>query len=718
MVYAAGIEVDEGTTTLSEITITAKKAQDEGYQVSNAKGATKTDMPILETPMAVQVIPKEILEDKQTISIQEAVKNVSGVQTPTSVFYDSMMIRGFSNGGDMFRNGLKSRGFTGTEDMAFVDQVEVVKGPSAMLYGRVQPGGLVNIVTKKPQAKSESSVQQQAGSWNNYRTTVDTTGAANANKTVLYRVMGVYDKGDSFIDYHPHDNKALAAYLAWLPSTKFDSNVQFEYYDNKDAGRGYTMQQIPIVGSRPLNVPRNWTQSDPVMWSSFPDTTKRAMLAFDWSYKFSDAWKLTHRLQYNNVDEVQTYLLASGYDAATHLYPRKLVSTPFARKTYSTNLDLTGELNTGSIKHNLLLGLDSYWFREDTMGYNPPYNVTPTVTPMDVFAPVYGNINPGAIQPLIDAAANNALFRAVYRDVGIYAQDQIALNRQWELLLGGRFDYAKNEASLVYGQTNATCYPNCSGAYRTDIPTEHQFSPRAGVLYKLSSEVSLYGSYSESFGNTARTSASFTNAKFDPERGIQYELGAKASLLGGKISTSATLFDLRLKNRLTPDLAHTGFSLAVGEVKSQGLELDVSGQVTDHVSVIGSYTLDSVTVTKDNTAGASNTVGKHWAGVPLQNASVWSKYDTAPGAVEGFTFGAGVYLNGQRQVNNTNVAQLPGYGRLDAMIGYRTSVRSHKVAAQLNAQNLTDKVYFENGDGSSATYGNPRNLMASVKVDF
>ena len=301
---------------------------------------------------------------------------------------------------------------------------------------------------------------------------------------------------------------------------------------------------------------------------------------------------------------------------------------------------------------------------------------------------------------------------------GGYLQDQIALNDKWDVLLGGRYDIAKDAGVLVAGGTNAACFPNCSGAESPYYPKDKRFSPRVGVLYKADDAVSLYGSYSKSFDQTNLSSRSFDGTPFSPQIGEQYEIGAKASLLGGKVVTSATIFELRQQNILTPDPAHSGFSVSTGEVLSHGLEYDIAGEVTDHVSLIGSYTYNPTRVTKDNTTGASNTVGKQFIAVPTQSASLWVKYDTSPGGVDGFMYGAGIYLTGQRQINTLNTAQLPGYGRLDAMIGYRTKIAGRKTTFQLNVQNLADKSYFEYGGTTYAQYGAPRNATASVKVDF
>ncbi|MDD5241775.1 MAG: TonB-dependent receptor, partial [Sulfuricella sp.] len=452
-VVAIKVTSKEGVVRLApvEVKASAMMGETDGYSVMQATTATKTNTLLLDTPMAVQAIPREILDDRQIVSIQEAVKNVSGVQTPPGVYYDVFQVRGFSTNNDTFRNGLKLNSVIGAEDIAFVDHVEIAKGPTGMLYGRIQPGGLVNIVTKKPQADFAASVQQQIGSWGQFRTVADVTGAANEDKSWLYRVIGVYDKGDSWVDFQHHENKALATYLNWRPSARFEANFQFEYYDQKTSNPGYTSQQIPVVGNRPANVPRNWTQNDPAMWSNWPNTVERTTLAFDWSYSFNDAWKLTHRFHYYTANEVQTYMLYQNFNSATNLLNRRISYNPVKRDQYSTNIDLAGEFKTGDITHKILFGLDYFDYRDNFGGYNESGATLNRVPAIDIFNPVYGNINVPGMQAFINGSSGNTLWKSTMKDTGLYLQDQIAFNERWELLLGGRYDIAKDASSTVYG---------------------------------------------------------------------------------------------------------------------------------------------------------------------------------------------------------------------------------------------------------------------------
>lgn len=711
----------EDATQLPEVTVSASSLDGiQGYAAKRASSATKTDTSLLETPIAVQVVPREVIDDRQPTSILEAVKNVSGIQAPPGGYYDNFYIRGFATSVDTYRNGLKLNSMRGVPDMAFVDHVEVAKGPSSMLYGRVQPGGIVNTVTKRPQAEAAYSLQQQFGSWNSTRTVLDATGGVNADNTLMYRVMGVYDQGESWVDFQKHDNKAGAAYLTWIPSSRFELNLQLEAYDKKMTNVAYTSQQIPVIGNRPANLPRNWTQNDPVMWSDFPATEKATLFSYDWTFAINDAWKLTNRLGYSELDDVQSMMTPLVFNAVTKTMTRRVNYNHIERKVLTTNIDLVGEFTTWDIKHKLLTGFDYVNHRTTYKGYRQSGAAsTPGVPALNIYSPVYGNVNIAALHAAIDPSASNIVYFQNMDDIGAYVQDQVSIGNSWEILLGGRWDKTHDPVTKLVGVTTASCYPNCGGALNPDTPTEEAFSPRAGLLYKISNQVSLYGSYSKSFGNSNGSSLTYDGSRPPPQIGIQYELGVKANLMDNKLSTSLTLFDLYQRNRMTADLAHIGFSLPVGEVRSQGIEFDIAGQVSKHVSVIGSYTYNEAEITKDNTTGVNSLRGKTWYGVPKNSASVWAKYDTAPGSVYGWAFGAGAYFNGERQGNNTNTFQLPGYTRVDAMLSYRTKAGKYPVSAQLNVQNLFDKWYFEATDGATnAYYGSPRAFTGTVSLSF
>lgn len=696
----------ESTQQLQRVEITG--AADRSYVVKSSSSATKGDAPLLETPMAVQVVPREVLDDRQIRTSLDAIKNVSGVQSPIYEFYDQFLIRGFDSGyGTTFRNGLQLRGITNAVDYTFVDRVEVIKGPTSMLYGRVEPGGFVNIVTKKPQAPSLTTVELQAGRWGAWRASVDSTGSVSADGQWLYRVGADVDRADSWVQNAHRDNKALAASLAWRPNADFDARVDLEHYDRRTTWLDAT---VPIVGDRPAPVARSFTTIFPQSWTDYPYTVKRTLLALEWNLRLSEHWKLTQRLHSVYSNENQQGVYADGFDGVDSFTGVRFTHTGpnWVRHTLATNLDLAGEFSTGDIKHRLLVGIDWSRFTDDTPGSTGPLAGT---TPINIFSPVYPDYS-AQLAAMNAADASNVIWRDWSTDAGLYVQDQLTLGPKWELLLGGRFDRAVDAYADTYGSRGEACYPNCTAPITSAYPADKAFSPRAGLLYKVDDGTSVYGSYSRSFGSS--NGRDNLGNPLKAQKGTQYELGIKANILGGRAVASATLFDLT-KTNITQYDPVDFFPHVVGEARSRGLELDVAGQLTRQVSVIGSYTWDRAVITKDPYNG---TEGKRFPGVAMHVASVWAKYDSAPGEREGWAVGAGVYASSQRQGDDANTWQLPGYGRVDAMASYRTRLGGRRVTAQLNLNNVFDKVYFDRGGYGMAAYGAPRNLAGSVKLEF
>ena len=677
------------------------------YSATRTSSATKNDTPLLETPMAVQVVPRDVIDDRLSRTGLQVISNVSGVQPALYQFYDFYQLRGFtSTYGNVFRDGLQLQGINGAENLAFVESVEVVKGPSSVLYGQIDPGGFVNMVTKKPQAEQAISLEQQFGSWGSSRSTFDATGKLSDDGALLYRFIFDADKADSWVDNVHHDNTAFAASVSWKPSARLESNFQLEHYNSKLTWPEGT---VPVIGDQPANLPRNFTSIYPASWTDYPYTVDRSLLAYSWNYLLDSGWKVTNRFHYLTTDENQRGVYADGFDGVDTFATSRFTNTaPWARETYNTNLDIQGDIKLGSVTHKLLVGTDWSQFTDRSSGSTGSIPGAPAI---QIYNPVFANIQ-STLQGLAAADAGNIIYTDKSTDFGLYFQDQIALNSQWNALVGGRWDWATSNYATTYGDRSSGCYPTCTGEPVISDPDLHEFSPRAGLLFKATPEVSIYASYSKSFG--LGNGASNTGEPFPPEVGEQYELGTKWTALGGKVTASLTYFDLTKKNIAQYDPV-TYDKFIVGEVNSKGIEFDIAGQVSKNISVIGSYTYDDAIITRDPLNG---TQLNHFSGVAPQVASVWTKYDSAPGAQTGWAFGVGLYGSSARWGDDANTWQLPGYGRLDAMVGYRTGLAGHRVTAQLNVNNLLDKWYFESGSYGMAAYGAPRNILASLKVEL
>lgn len=681
--------------TLEEMSISAAPVGDE-YALPLAAAATKTDTPLLETPMSVQVVPREVMDDQQVVTIKDAVKNVSGVVSSFYNYYDFIQLRGFENtGATVYVNGLQLQSIGGLET-ALLDRVEVIKGPASMLFGRVDPGGLVNIVSKKPQEQFAASLQQQVGEDGFLRTTADITGKVTEDGTALYRLVGAYHQADSFMDEVQKRNAVGAASFTFKPVKEFEFNLRLEaqdykFVDTEDIG-------IPVVGNRPVKVSRSTFLGDAVGWD-IPNNPKRTLVGLDWTYVFNEQWKLTQRFHWDDRDEHQTTLWNNGFDGISML-DRGLWFVDVDRKTFATNIDLIGDLKLAGMRHKLLVGVDWYKHTEDWTGFS---GTTPLVPAINIYSPDNHAISASALRGLAD----NFFYRVEDDWYGLYAQDQISVTDRLELLLGGRYDWAKTGN----GQSGTSLADANNLLERNK---DEAFSPRVGLLYKLNPMISLYTSYSESFGQNNGRSA--TGGTFDPQSAEQYEIGGKYSAADESLTASIAIFNLEKQNVLTDNVntPAPGDQIAIGKVRNRGLEVDIAGRVTRHVSLISSYTYNDMEITVDNDGNQGNRPRN----VPRHSANIWAKYDTAPGAYEGWQAGAGLNLVGRRFGDNANTWELPGYATMSAMLAYRSKIGSKGISAQINIDNLLDRQYYDRGGFDAAKYGAPRTAIGSVKLDF
>jgi iron complex outermembrane receptor protein len=533
---------------------------------------------------------------------------------------------------------------------------------------------------KQPWAQTAVNGQLQFGQFDLKRATLDATGKLDADAQWLGRAVGAVTRQGSFQDHVQRGTEAAYGALSWRPSTQFEMNLNLDlqnhrFVDTEDIG-------IPIIGTRPANVPRNSFYGDPVAWE-LPNDHRRRLLGLDWTWQINDQWKLTQRLHIDRRKEQQFTVWFGGFDGVSTL-ERGLWFVQNERRGEATNLDLTGDLQLGGLRHRVLLGVDRYSFRVDWRGFS---GVTSELPPIDIFAPTYG-----ARADVLRALPENFTYSSREHWTGLYAQDQITISERWQVLVGGRFDDAT-----------------------TDGETDRAFSPRLAALHMLDRQTSLYASFAKSFGsNNGRTA---TGERIDPQAARQFELGAKHVSTDGRFSATAALFHLTKTNEQTddPSTSDPNDVIAIGEVRSQGLELDVQGQASRHVNLIATYTLTDAKITRHN----DGTQGNWLANVPRHASSLWAKFDSAPGATTGWEAGAGIFARGQRQGDRANSWQLPGYARVDTMLRWRTALGGQKVSAQLNIENLFDRVYFDRGQGSTgAKYGKPRAASVTVSVDL
>lgn len=695
----------QSATTMPSVTVTGKAASDPtdpynaDYRLPNASAATKTDTPIMETPMSIQVIPKQILKDQQAIRIKDALKNVSGVFWATDPMYEGFQMRGFQTDGTttVYRNGLRIR--RAQHEVVNLEQLEVLKGPAAAMYGRVEPGGLINVVTKKPLDTPYYSLEQQFGSYDLFRTTADATGPINDDHSLLYRLNMAYQSNDLFIDTMEQERVFFAPSLSWKPSDRTEVNLNLEY--QHDTRTNYT--GLPILGNRPVNIPvSNYLGFGSDNALAIHD---KVIVGFDWSHQFNDDWKIQHRFHYYNLDyqgNNQSFF-NNPVNPVNNTAIRGTTTTPIdITDTVATNIDLTGKFKFLGTQHRVLAGFDYFWETRDGQGFAKtpaPASHRPVV---DVFNPVYGPV------PLPTASDFNSFSTLTQSWYGTYFQDQITFFDKLHIMGGGRYDWATRSAG------SASTSIEAARSRETEVQNE-AFSPRVGAVYQPWPWLALYGNYVESLGG-ANTALASTGKPLDAETAQQHEVGFKTELFDKKLLTTVAFYELTKQNIATADPSNSRFSVQTGAARSRGMEVDVSGQITDGLNLIASYAYTDTEITQDNRGNQGH---KLW-NVPRNSGSFWAKYTVQDPVLRGLNFGAGAYVIGEREGNNENNWQMPGYVRVDALIGYAWNVGRSKVTAQLNVNNLLDKTIYETSafGGYLVQPGAPRNFMGSIKVEF
>ncbi len=687
---SAQIGGDEPVLEANPVQVTAQR---ESYKISQTTTATKTDTPIMATPFSIQVVPQQVLKDQQAVRLETAVQNVSGVIVQSGAngdTSDSFVIRGF-NIDSTYRNGVLGGGNTGLgkREMANVEQVEVLKGPGAILYGRSEPGGIINLVTKQPLSTPYYSIQQQFGSFNFYRTTADATGPITKDDTLLYRLNMSYENSGSFRRFIGNDSVFIAPVLKWNISPHTQITAEFEYL-HEDRKREFG---IPALGNRPAPVPRDLTLIDP---SHLRTAGDRAFYGIHGTHRFNTDWEVSARASHTYTNY---YVDDSGFFNAVQ--PNGDAERLFFRgvgmeQKYQTSLNLTGHMTTGAARHTLLAGYDYFHIVGKFAGDN-----SVLAAPFNIFTPTYGNPTPAFDQGTY-SGSNGQTWH------GLYLQDQMELPYHLHLLAGVRYDY-------TIGKDN-----------QLDLITymEDRFSPRGGLLWQPVSWLSLYGSYTESLG-PSNVFFRTDGVKLRPQSAQQWEAGIKTEFWDGRLRITAAYFDLTKQNIAVPDPENLLRTRPLGEAKTRGIELDVTGEILPGWQVIAAYTyMPFAKITKDVADdGAGNATpgatGNRLFLAARNFGSVWSAYEFQTERLRGLRVGAGIVAVGERQGDIANTFQLPGFVTTNLMTSYQWQVGPTRLTAQLNVNNLLDVTYFSGSDAfTSATFGTPRFFMGSIRMEF
>lgn len=654
------------------------------YRVPSASVGGRTDIDLLDLPFSVQVVPQDLLRDRQVQSVNEALRTVAGVtpDNPSYSAFEGFTIRGFS-GRNIIRNGLRDdTNITSRIALPNIERIEVLRGPAGALFSQGSPGGTVNIVTKKPLSEPRYTITGAIGSFDTYEGSIDFTGPLNGDNTLLYRLTAGASTTDTFIDFFERRTYAIAPVLSWQISDNTKLTIEGEY----TAGEQPNARGLPARGTI-LDNPNG--DISPSFFIGEPDddldsNDRYALrLGYTLEHQLNPNWQLRNSFQTTRLRTPQNSLFPSALREDGRTLERGLFSTDDqSQDNYLLDTNIVGRFQTGSIGHELLIGVE---LNRDVYGASSKQY---DLSPIDLFDPVYG-------QPRGELIAEFPREPITTDSLGIYLQDRIELTPNLQMLLGGRFDIVSQEIDSAEGDDS--------------FQQDEAFSPRIGLVYQPSDTVSLYASYSRSFLQSV--GSTLDRRLFEPERGTQYEVGVKADWLDRRLSTTLAWYHITRSNVLTTDPEDPNFSVQTGEQRSQGIEFNVAGELAPGWKIAGGYAYSDAEITEDNVFEVGNRINN----VPRHSASLWTTYEIQKGPLQGLGLGLGLFYVGERAGDLDNSFEVPSYTRTDLSLFYRRD----NFRGAINIENLFDIDYFEAAESDLRVYyGAPLTIKASLSFSF
>ncbi|MDR9750665.1 TonB-dependent siderophore receptor [Pseudomonas sp. SZMC_28357] len=671
----------------------------EGYTATRTAAGTKTDTALVEAPRSISVATRQQMEDRNVQNLDDAVRYMPGI-TASSYGSDTradwLRVRGFEP--TQFLDGLPlPRGTYANpkQETWNLDRLALLRGPASSVYGQTPPGGLLDMVSRRPSAEQSSEIQLQYGSDNHRQINFASTGKIDDEGQFLYSLSGVVRDSGTQIDHVDNKRYNIAPSLTWNidEDTKFTLLTQFTRDDT-----GITSQFLPVQGTKidmPFgNVSHHKNLGDPE-WEYYDRTYYALGYAFE--HRLNDVWQFKQNLRYTKSD-----LSFQGITVGSYPFTQVDNDGNVGRSTTIVDEDISqfavdnnfqADFDTGEIRHTLLLGLDH---QRNNTNYTSIFGSAPAI---NVNNPIHG-------LPITRPDRSTAFYdlnQKTYQ-TGVYAQDQMALD-QWRLTLGGREDWVHTSTEF-FNRGDAT-----------NTQRDKKFSGNAAISYVFDSGFVPYLSYAESFQPTTGASASSTES-FKPTEGKQWELGIKYQPPGSKTLLTAAVYDLTQKNvSVTTTVGATPITSQTGEVKVKGLELEAVSDVTDNLKIIAAYTLAKSEVQKGDNKGNRLQL------MPNQQASLWADYTWHNGVLDGFGLGAGARYTGNTygDQGNTWLGKAKAYTVFDAAVHYdlgRLDNSLKGASLALNATNLLDKDYISTCDSFYCYYGDQRSVVASASYKW
>jgi iron complex outermembrane recepter protein len=724
------VEVKDGRQLVQDFVLHENKNQLEEIVIKaqytiNEKPVAIGKLPIkpMDLPQAVAIINKEVLERQQVLHLSDALQNANGVYLmgATGGFQEEIAARGFSFGSaNTFKNGIRYNNAIMPE-MSSVEKVEFLKGGSAILFGNVAAGGVMNIVTKQPKFEQGGEVSFRTGSYDFYKPSLDVYGSLNKKQTAAFRINTTYEKAGSFRDRVSSERFYINPSFLFKISPRTELLVQGDYLnDNRtpDYGTGAINYEIAKI-DRNAFLGVSWGYNKVAQYTANATIT----------HHFNNNWQLRTVAGYQNYNS-ELFAAArpnanSSFIQANGTWVRGLQKSKTAENYYLLQADLTGKFSTGAVEHTILAGADADKYKTEagtfvTNAFNSGLsnnsirtkNIYDTI---NIYNP-YGN--DFTRRNDIPYLAPNLLTTTPIERIGIYVQDLISVTSSIKVLAGVRYSIQQNKRATVDTLAKGT------RGYIKNY-TSKAFSPRIGLVYQPTKTISLFASYTNNF--SPNSGVDTTNTALKPSIVNQYELGVKTDLFNKLLSVNITAY--RIVNSdfslavLNPPAAVPAARELVGEVTSKGIEADIATKSIHGFSVMAGYSYNDTRYTKSNGASSSVKSGDRLRYNPSHTANASLYYAFAPHTkLHGFNLGVGAFYVGNRVAGRNTTAtnptyklmEIPDYTVLDVSAGYAAG----KYAVRFKITNLLDKLSYNVHDDNSVNPIAPRQFAATVSYKF
>jgi iron complex outermembrane receptor protein len=668
----------------SQDIVAAPDADENGYQAKRASTASKSSVALKDEAQSIQVVTPQTIEDFQVNSLDDAMKFVSGMTQSNTLAgtQDGFVKRGFGTNtdGSTLRDGVRSnlsRNFDAT-----TERVEVLKGPASLLYGALEPGGLINVISKRPEYSQRTRLSGAQSSFGGGNLSVDTTGPLG-DSGFAYRLVAERQHEDYWRNYGSDERSLIAPSLSWTgEDLRIDLSYQYKEYSTP-VDRGTV-----LVNKRIANTRYNQQFGEPWAKNEGIDQIFDARI----EYQLNPDWKTRFTYSFNQEKYDFAEAVATAVNANTGALTRRANGAEYDNQVQYAAWDWIGDTLLFDQRHEILLGIDDEQvdnFRGDTYRGAASSN-------FNIYNPVYGSL---AESRALSATQSDR--RDELHSNSIYTKDNWHLDDQWILVLGGR--YQRYDQYLDQG---------LGSNYDRLIDDQGQaFMPFAGVVFAVTNKLSLYANYSESFKPNQSDSLSDASA-YDPEEGKSREVGAKYDITPD-LSANIAFYDIEKKNVV---VTNNGNDEAAGKVGSRGMEIDLTGRIAERWNLIATYAYTDTEILDD-----PDDKGNALVNAAKNMGSLYLSHDLAmPSEFGLWRVGGGARYVGKRAVDNANSAWLDSYTVADAFVSWETTrLLGDKTTLQLNANNLFDKEYYPSSGGDlRIAVGEPRELRLSASVEF